>query len=379
MTARRLVLVGSLPPYRGGIAHFTTQTWEVLAARGHEVHGVSFSRQYPGLLFPGSTQYEPNEVSTPGPVHRWIDSVQPWSWRQSGRRIRALAPDAVVFNYWMPFFGPAYGTVLRSAHARGIGIIHNAIPHERRPFDRSFGRWFLSACAGFVVLSEEVEHDLRALGHDVPIVRIHHPVYDRFGPAPTRAGARRMLGLDPERPLLLFFGYVRAYKGLDVLLEALAVVRRQRPQVQLLVAGEFYEDEASTRQRIVALGLEDAVHLRAGYLPDAEVAPCFAAADAVVQPYRTATQSGVAQIAYHFGRAMILTDVGGLAEIVPDDVAGLVVPPSDVPALAAAIERFYAEDLEPRFAQNVRDRRHLFSWDRLAEAIESLVVPGGGA
>lgn len=375
MTQRRIVLVGSLPPFRGGIAHFTTATWEVLAARGHEVHGVSFSRQYPGLLFPGSTQFEPNEVSTPGPVHRWIDSVNPWTWVRSGQRIAALAPDAVVFNYWMPFFGPAYGTVLRRARAHGIGIIHNAIPHEHRPFDRAFARWFLAACEGFVVLSEEVEHDLRALGHRAPIVRIHHPIYDRFGPAPSREEARRQLGLDPARPLLLFFGYVRAYKGLDVLIEALAVVRRQRPEVQLLVAGEFYEDETATRERIRRLGLEDAVHLRAGYLPDADVAPCFAAADAVVQPYRTATQSGVAQIAYHFGRAMILTDVGGLAEIVPHEVAGLVVPPSDVPALAGAIERFYAEDLESRLAQNVRNRRALFSWDRLAEAIESLAPP----
>lgn len=373
MSARRIVLVGSLPPYRGGIAHFTTAAWEVLAARGHDVHGVTFSRQYPSMLFPGSTQYEPAEVATPGPVHRWIDSVGPWSWERCARRIRALSPDAVVFNYWMPFFGPAYGSVLRRSGAHGIGIVHNAIPHERRPFDGAFGAWFLRACRGFVVLSEEVEHDLRALGHRAPIERIHHPIYDRFGPAPDRLEARKMLGLDPERPLLLFFGYVRAYKGLDVLLEALATVRRARPQVQLLVAGEFYEDEQGYRERIRELGLQDSVHLRAGYLPDEAVAPCFAAADAVVQPYRTATQSGVAQIAYHFGRAMILTDVGGLAEIVPHDIAGLVVPPSDPLALAAAIERFYAEGLEPRLAENVRNRRSLFSWDRLAEAIERLL------
>lgn len=373
MTRHRIALVGSLPPYRGGIAHFTTQTWQVLAARGHEVHGVSFSRQYPGLLFPGSTQYEPQPVPTPGPVQRWIDSVGPASWVRSGRRLRALAPDAVVFNYWMPFFGPAYGTVLRQSRAPGIGIIHNAIPHERRPFDRALGRWFLSACRGFVVLSEEVEHDLRALGHEAPIVRVPHPIYDRFGPAPTREDARRQLGLDPERPLLLFFGYVRAYKGLDDLIDALARVHRTRPEVQLLVAGEFYEDEERTRSRIRDLGLEASVHLRAGYLPDDAVAPCFAAADAVVQPYRSATQSGVAQIAYHFGRAMILTDVGGLAEIVPHEIAGLVVPPANVPALAAAIERFYAEELESHLAENVRNRRKLFSWDRLAEAIETLV------
>lgn len=370
MSPSRLALVGALPPYRGGIAHFTRRTWEALVAGGHQVRPVTFTRQYPGLLFPGSTQFESEPTPVPSPVNRWVDSIGPATWWTTGRRLRDV--DAVVFNHWMPFFGPAYGTIARASGRPAIGIVHNAIPHERRPGDHVLGAWFLRRCAGCVVLSEEVERDLRTLGVEAPIRRIHHPIYDHFGDPIDRHEARRRLGLDPERPVILFFGYVRAYKGLDVLLEALARVRDELPSLQLVVAGEFYEDEQLTRDRITRLGLHEQVHLRAGYVPDDDVPLLFSACDAVVQPYRTATQSGVAQIAYHFGRAMILSDVGGLSEIVPHGEAGLVVPPSDPDALADALQELYAPGRIGHLEAGVRSRRRLFSWERLVGAIESL-------
>ncbi len=370
----RYALVGPLPPYRGGIAHFSLRTWRTLVDRDHEVTPVTFTRQYPGPLFPGTTQYETEPSPTPSPVHRWIDSIGPWSWLATGRRLRRIAPDAIVFNYWMPFFAPSYGTVLRTARRPAIGLIHNAIPHERRPGDRPLGAWFLRRCAGCVVLSAEVERDLRTLGVEAPIRRIHHPIYDHFGEPMPRDEARRRLGLDPDRPLLLFFGYVRAYKGLDLLIDALDRLRARHPALQLVVAGEFYEDERAYREQIARLGLESRVHLRAGYVPDGDVPLLFSACDAVVQPYRTATQSGVAQVAYHFGRPMVLTDVGGLSEIVPHDEAGLVVAPGDVGALASALERLYEPGTLERLERGVVTRRTLFSWERLAEAIEDLTI-----
>jgi len=372
VTGLRLGLIGALPPYRGGIAHFSLRTWQTLVDRGHEVRPVTFSRQYPGFLFPGSTQFETEATPVPSPVHRWIDSIGPVSWVRTGRRLRDL--EALVFNHWMPFFGPAYGTIARTAGRPTIGVVHNAIPHERRPGDRALGRWFLNRCDGCVVLSEEVERDLRILGVTAPIRRIHHPIYDHFGDPVDRREARSRLGLDPDRPLILFFGYVRAYKGLDVLIDALARVREDMPALQLVVAGEFYEDEQLTRDRIVRLGLESRVRIRAGYVPDTDVALLFSACDAVVQPYRTATQSGVAQIAYHFGRAMVLSDVGGLAEIVPHGEAGLVVPPADPHALAEALRKLYENDRYLALEEGARARRHLFAWERLAESIESLVA-----
>lgn len=372
MSAHRLALIGALPPYRGGIAHFSLRTWETLAARGHDVRGVTFTRQYPDRLFPGSTQFESTPTPTPAPVDRWIDSIGPHSWWTTGRRLRDR--DALVFNHWMPFFGPAYGSIARAAGRPAIGLIHNAIPHERRPGDRMLGTWFLRRCAGCVVLSEEVERDLRTLGVTAPVRRIHHPIYDHFGDPVDRLDARRALGLDPERPTVLFFGYVRAYKGLDVLLDALARVGDDVPALQLVVAGEFYEDEGLTRRRIADLGLGDRVILRTGYVPDADVPLLFSACDAVVQPYRTATQSGVAQIAYHFGRAMVISDVGGLAEIVPHGEAGLVVPPSDPDALAGSLRELFRPGVRDALEAGVRARRSLFAWDRLAEAIEDLVA-----
>jgi D-inositol-3-phosphate glycosyltransferase len=370
----RLSVLGALPPYRGGIAHFTTTTALGLRARGYEVQPLTFTRQYPGLLFPGKSQFA-QDSEEPVETTRCLDSIGPWSWWRTASLVRDFAPQAILFNHWMPFFAPAYGTVARRIDARAtrrICLAHNAIPHERRLGDNALSRYFFRACDGFITLSAEVERDLRQLGITAPVRQVEHPIYDIFGEAVPKPDARQRLDLDPNRPTLLFFGYVRPYKGLDVLIEALAEARLRRPELQLLVVGEFYEGEQRTRDRIVELKLQDHIRLVAEYVPDDEVRYWFSASDVVVQPYLSATQSGVAQIAFQFERPMILTDVGGLAEIVPHEEAGFVVPPGDASALAAELDRFFDGDWAERLQAGVRRSRDRFSWDRLYEALEEL-------
>ncbi len=372
---KRITLVGPAPPYRGGIAHFTEAMARGLEARGHEVAVVTFSRQYPALLFPGKTQYAPGAEAADYPAARLIDSVSPISWWQAGRAVARQAPDAVVFQHWMPFFAPAFGTmarvIRRRSGARVLAVVHNALPHERRVGDRLLSRYFFSACDGFVIMSEAVERDLRGLGLRGPVRRAAHPVYDRFGAAPSQQEARRRLGLPTDAPVLLFFGLVREYKGLRTLIEALPRVLEKLPDVHLVVAGAFYDDEAPYRALIRARGLEEHVALHNRYVPDEQVPDYFAAADVVVQPYVRATQSGVAQVAYHFETPLIVTDVGGLAEAVPHERAGLVVPPEDPAALAEAVIRYFEEGWRKRLSDGMRrlktERRH-----GLYEAVEDL-------
>ena len=385
-----LAVVGPAPPYRGGIAHFTEMTMQALAARGHRVAGVSFRRQYPALLFPGRSQMEPdadaaNPASAADPAGaeagppRLLDPLSPLAWWRTARHLQRLGPDAVVFQYWMPFFAPAFGVVARALR-RGAGVpslavVHNALPHERHLGDAALSRFFLRACAGHVVLSDAVAADLATLcAPGTPVRRIEHPVYARFGAAPPRAEARAALGLPPDAPVVLFFGFVRAYKGLDVLLEALPRVAEAVPDVHLVVAGEAYDDPARYRALLARHGLGARVTWHERYIASDAVPRYFAAADVVAQPYVRATQSGVAQVAVHFETPMVLTDVGGLAEVVPHEEAGLVVPPRDPQALAAALTRFFVEGLAGRLAEGVRRQKQRFAPARLAEAIEALAA-----
>ncbi|MEM8600316.1 MAG: glycosyltransferase [Bacteroidota bacterium] len=373
----RIALVGPAPPYRGGIAHFLVSTAKRLRGRGHAVEVVTFTRQYPELLFPGKTQYAESEPANDGPqAMRLLDSIGPRSWWRTARHLRAWQPDVVVFMQWMPFFAPAFGTVARQVRkdgARVLAVVHNALPHEPRPGDHALMRYLLRAVDGLVVLSDSVRSDLARLGVDetqTPVRQVRHPVYDHFGDPLPQAEARRRLSLPHDAPVLLFFGFVRAYKGLGVLLDAMPKVLERVPEARLVVAGEFYEDEAAYRERAAVLG--DAVRFDADYIPDAEVATYFSAADVVVQPYRSATQSGVAQIAFHFARPVVTTDVGGLAETVPNGEAGLVVPPEAPKALAAALVRFFEDDLGDTLAAGVRRERARYSWDHLLDALEAL-------
>lgn len=370
--SEKIMLVGPAAPYRGGIAHFLHATRKGLQRRGHSVEVVNFSRQYPALLFPGKTQYDTDpHAEAPGSV-RMLDSVNPLSWWKTARYIAAKNPKLVIFMHWMPFFAPAYGFVARRLRARGIRVlclVHNALPHEQRPGDRAMSRYFFRACDGFVVLSDAVASDLKMLGIQAGIRLAGHPVYEHFGAVRPREEARQQLGLRPTQPVLLFFGFVRKYKGLHLLLDSMPAVRERLPDVHLLVAGECYGDDSRYRNQVRSLGIENHVTLRLEYIPDHDIPVLFSAADVVVQPYISASQSGVAQIAYHFDRPLIVTDVGGLAEIVPHERAGLVVPPEDPEALAAAVVRFFEERMGPQLEQGVLVEKEKYSWDQLVDTI----------
>ena len=371
----RITLLGPAWPYRGGIAHFQAGLARCLEARGHKVGAVTFRRQYPAVLFPGKTQLDegppPPDLA---PAAQIIDSLNPASWPRAAWFVAEGGAEVAVFMHWMPFFGPAFGVIARRLRKKGVrvlAVVHNALPHERRPGDRALTRFALGACDGLVVMSDRVREDVEGMGLEARVAQVAHPVYSGFGDPAPRVEARAVLGLPEVAPVFLFFGFIRRYKGLHVLLEAWAEVRRRVRDAHLVVAGEFYADEDTIRAQ--AAGLEG-VRLDADYIPDERVGLYFSAADAVVQPYVSATQSGVAQIAFHFGRPVITTDVGGLAEVVPDGEAGLVVPPEDPAALADALVRFVEEDLGEGLEAGVRRERERYSWDRLAEAVEALAT-----
>ncbi|MDZ4700347.1 MAG: glycosyltransferase [Rhodothermales bacterium] len=372
----RIVLLGPAFPYRGGIAHFAEKMYRDLTAAGHEVTVVTFRRQYPAFLFPGHSQFEAPGAPAPFEALRLIDTLNPLSWRNTARRIAAITPDLVVIAYWMPFFAVAFAAIaraLRRRRIRTVAILHNMLPHERHPGDRWLSRLFLASCDGFLVMSAAVERDVRALGASAPIERIEHPTYDLFGAALPTAEARRHLGLSLDAPVLLFFGFIRKYKGLDVLLASMPAVLERLPDVCLVVAGESYEPMDEAFEFVRSHALERHVRLDMAYIPVDAVPAYFGAADVVVQPYRSATQSGVAQIAFHFEKPLIVTDVGGLAEVVPHERAGFVVPPNDPEALARAIVRFFEEDWADRLTAGVRMEKTKYSWDRLYEALARLL------
>lgn len=350
-----------------------------LAARGHMVGGVTFSRQYPESLFPGLTQLESGASPDAAPVPRLLDSVDPRTWKKTARHIGDIRPAAMIFPYWMPFFAPAFGYIVRrlqKRHVPSIAVVHNALPHERKPGDARLARYALKRCQGLVVLSDGVRRDLGRIGLSAPTRQVTHPTYDRFGEVISREAARRSLGLPQDVPILLFFGFVRRYKGLHHLLDALPAVKKHLPEARLVVAGEFYDDAAGYRKQIEGLGsLASSVRLDAAYVPNERVRLYFSAADVVVQPYTSATQSGVAQVAVQFGTPLITTSVGGLAEAIPDGVAGLIVPPENPDALAAAIVRYFTEEgLEAKLRSGLESLRGRYGWNPLLEAVEELVA-----
>lgn len=369
----RLTLLGPIWPYRGGIAHFSQSLAKEMQLRGHQVNAVTFARQYPERLFPGKTQFAEGEAPEGQMAPRLLDSINLFTWRKTADAIIEQKPDVVLIPYWMSFFAPSLGFVarrLRKAGVRVIGIVHNALPHERRVGDRALGKYFLNACDGLIVMSDKVRRDVESLAASTPLQQVAHPVYDVFGEAIPKNQARQELNLETVAQTMLFFGFIRQYKGLHVLLDAMPAVLAKLPNAKLVVAGEFYSDEVALREKATTSG--DAVRFDADYIPDVQVGRYFCAADVVVQPYLTATQSGVAQIAFHFGRPVITTDVGGLAEIVPDGQAGLVVPPDNSDALADAIIRFFEEQMEEDLTKGVLVEREKYSWPPMCQAVEDL-------
>ncbi len=375
----KVALLGPTHPYRGGIAHYTTLLARALAAR-HDVSIVSFSRLYPGFLFPGTTQFDASAdaILPPVPAERIVDSIAPWTWSRAGRRLRAIAPDLLVVPWWHPFFGPSLGTAARGARPRGaagpkrVFLCHNVEPHEPTPLDRALTSYGLGAADGFLVHAKAEAERLRARARGRP-VRVHpHPSYEIFSARrPSREAARAALGA--EGRVILFFGYVRPYKGLADLLDALAAAKPDAWDV-LYVVGEFYEPRARYEAALAHPALRGKVRVIDRYVANEEVADYVAAADVVALPYRSATGSGIAQVAFGGGTPVIATRAGGLEDVVEDGVTGLLVPPSDPAALARAIERYFGEDLGPRFREGVAAGRARFTWEALVAALEAVAA-----
>lgn len=381
-----IIIIGTAFPLRGGIAHFNALLAGHLAAR-HHVETITFSRQYPSMFFPGTSQMETSgdPDHAPPPAPRLVDSINPLNWIGVAREIRRRNPDLLIFKYWMPFFGPCFGTIARLAkrgsHARVLFICDNVIPHERRPGDVLFTRYAFRQGDFFIVQSDAVERDLLREFPGVRYRRIPHPVYTNFGPPLSKAAARTALGISAER-VILYFGYVRPYKGLMVLLEAMSALKSRYAEdggrIQLLIVGEFYDDEGKYRARVRDLDLESTVRIAAGYAGNDDVARYFSAADLVVLPYLSATQSGIAQIAYNFERPVVATNVGGLAEVILDGKTGYIVPPNDPAALADAIERFYRDRMEEVFTANIHREKQRYSWESFVTGLEELVSGDSG-
>jgi len=376
----KIIIVSTAYPLRGGIAHYNALLAEHLRRR-HVVETITFKRQYPALLFPGKTQEESGQPTLRGaitPAPQLIDSVNPFNWVRVARELRRRRPDLLIFKYWLPFFGPCFGTIARLAAwgttTKVLFICDNVIPHERRPGDVLFTTFAFKAVDYFIVQSDTVEQSLNRHFPGSTYRNVPHPVYEIFGAPLKKTAARQALGIAAAK-VVLYFGYVRPYKGVMVLLEALQHLQDNGADlggVQALVVGEFYDDEAKYRQRVRDLGLLEKVRFVADYVPNEQVATYFSAADVVVLPYLSATQSGIVQIAYNFNKPVIATDVGGLAEVVLHEKTGFIVPPNDPRALAEAIRRFYAEDREAAYSARVEIEKKKYSWDRLVGAIEEM-------
>ena len=367
----KIIIVGPAYPYRGGISAFSERLAAEFASRGADVRLVTFTLQYPSFLFPGKTQYSEGPAPEGLQITRMLNSCNPFNWIRTGLKLRKMKADKIIFAFWMPFMAPAMGTVARIAKksgARCIGLVHNLIPHEHKPGDKFFSRFFCNSVDAFVTMSESVLGDIRSFVPQKPSAMCPHPLYDHFGTPVPREEALAKLGLDADKRYLLFFGLIRDYKGLDWLLEAFADQRfSQFPDLKLVVAGEFYSNPEKYSEAIEALG--DRVIMRPEYIPDDMVRYYFCAADLVVQPYKTATQSGITQIAYHFDKPMLVTRVGGLPEIVPDGVAGYVAEPS-VPAIADALVRYASQ--RPDFSTGVTSQKQKYSWGKMVDAIEGV-------
>lgn len=364
-------MVGPAHPFRGGIADLNERLALELKQQGHDVEVLSFSLQYPSFLFPGKSQTSEGAPPAGITIHSDINSIQPFTWIQAGLKFRKKKYDLVIFRYWLPFFAPAFGTIARllhSTHTRILAITDNVIPHEKRPGDRILSRFFLSACDAFLCMSASVAVDLKQLGMQQPVVVSPHPMYDIYGTAITRAEALQQLHL-PEGKYLLFFGFIRHYKGLDILLEALA--KSKLNDIKLIIAGEYYEDASYYEELIARLGLQDRIIHFARFIEDHEIPALFCAANLLVQPYRSATQSGVAQIAYYYGLPMVVTQVGGLAEIVPHNEAGYCTAP-DSDAIAKAIDNYFTSNRESEMRNFILRYRKKFEWPYFTQQLMSL-------
>ena len=372
---KKIIILGTAYPYRGGLASYNERLTLQFQQEGHKVEIITFKLQYPNFLFPGKTQYS-DEPAPPGlKISRRVNSINPFNWLKVGRQIRKAQPDILIFKYWIPFMGPCFGTIARrvkkNRHTKIITILDNVIPHESRFGDKLFTRYFLKPIDAFISMSKSVENDLALFNKTKPRDYNPHPLFDNFGAPLDKTKARNILKLNPKFNYILFFGIIRDYKGLDLLLEAFAKMDYKTLKLKLLVAGEYYSNEEKYRTLIQKLGLEEEVIVVNQFIKDSEVARYFCASDIVAQPYKNATQSGVTQIAYHFEKPLLVTNVGGLPEMVPDQKVGYVVE-KDPQQIADALTNFYTENREAEFVLHLKEEKKKYEWDKLTTKLLKL-------
>ena len=362
----KITLLGSAYPYRGGIALFSEHLARAFQDTGDDVNISTFSFQYPAFLFPGKSQYSSSEAPNDLNIISEVNSINPFNWLHIGLKIKRQKPDILIVNYFIPFLSPCLGTISRivssNNHTKIIVVVHNLIPHERRIGDNMLNRYFVNSADAFVTMSASVFNDLDQFDKEKKKILGIHPLYDSFGDAISKDKAIENLSLDGSCKYMLFFGIIRKYKGLDILLEAFSDHRFRAQKIKLIIAGEFYEDCKPYYDLIDKYNLSASVLLVTQFIPDHEVSNYFCAADIIVQPYKNATQSGVTQIAYHFNKPILVTDVGGLKETVPHNKVGYVCQP-DPEDVADHLVDFFIQDRELDFINGVKEEKHKYSWD----------------
>lgn len=380
----KIVIIGTAYPMRGGIAQYNSILYKYLSEK-NDVRMYSFKRQYPEFLFPGKTQFETGEPAFRIPEDKnviAVDSVNPFNWLITALKIRKENPDLLIYKYWIPFFAPCFFTisffVKMFRRTKVLFICDNVIPHEKRIGDRFFTKLVFSIVNYFIVQSKTVEKDLKLFNKkNKPYKLSPHPLYNIFGEKLDKAEARKFIeenykvefGTDK---VLLFFGYIRKYKGLMYLLDAMPEILKSS-NVKLLVAGEFYDDEKPYKEKIKQLGIEDNIVLLSDFMPDEKVRYFFSACDCLVLPYTDATQSGIVQIAYYYDKPSVVTDVGGLSEVVIRDKTGIIISPGSVNEIAGAVKKFYEENLEEKFSENIKVEKKKYSWETFTENIMNLI------
>ena len=368
----KILIVGPAWPYRGGIADFDERIAREYIKKGDEVEIFTFTLQYPSFLFPGKTQYSPDPRPEDLDIKRKVNSINPFNWIKVGRELKKKNADLLIIKFWLPLMAPCFGTIARIVKGNGktkvVSILDNIIPHEHRPGDKILSKYFVSSIDAFIAMSKSVYDDLKSLNDKKPCLLSPHPIYDNFGTAVSREEAIGSLGLDPSAKYMLFFGFIRDYKGLDILLKAVADERIKNSDIKLIVAGEFYNNSETYFELEKQLGLEGKIIWRTDFIADEQVKNYFCASDIIVQPYKTATQSGVTQIAYHFEKPMLVTNVGGLPEIVPNGKVGYSVEP-EAKVIADAINDFYSNGRYAEFVENIKEEKKKYSWDRMLENV----------
>ena len=368
----KIISIGPAYPYRGGLAAFSDRLAQQFTKEGHNIEIFTFSLQYPGILFPGKTQFTDGHPPEGIRITRRLNSINPLNWIKTGIRIKKEKPDILLIRYWLPFMGPCFGTIARIAksnnHTKVICIFDNVIAHEHRPGDRILTKYFVNSIDGAVVMSQTVLNDLITFRKEIHVKLSPHPLFDNYGLPVGRSEAIAALNLDKDCSYMLFFGFIRAYKGLDLLIGAFSDSRLRNRNLKLVIAGEFYENDAPYKDLIKKYNLENEIIFYNYFIKDSEVPLFFSIADLVVQPYKTATQSGVTQIAYYFEKPMLVTDVGGLREIVQDGKCGYVVRP-EPEFIAEAILDFFDNNRKEQFTEGVKREKEKFSWEIMTKAI----------